>query len=163
MLFLGLHGDRVNLANIFWGLWRFPFGVLVIRSGFLPRILGVLPIVNGVALVVVSFTGLLLPTYLNVVTGLRSSQSLGNGGLWRGFCAPKCIRRSATRRLTPQLSNGSNATVERISGKAGSEVVALVAIQIAAQAAPSVRVRTAHDACQHGSYGAPFADLYLRE
>ncbi len=31
-----------NIATIFWGLWLFPLGYLVFKSGFLPRILGVL-------------------------------------------------------------------------------------------------------------------------
>jgi hypothetical protein len=39
-LFLRLHGQGLVVAQIFWGLWLFPFGVLVIQSGFIPRILG---------------------------------------------------------------------------------------------------------------------------
>lgn len=42
MLFLHLHFDGFLVAQIFWGLWLIPFGVLVYKSGFLPRILGVL-------------------------------------------------------------------------------------------------------------------------
>lgn len=42
MLFLHLHSDGFLVAQIFWGLWLIPFGVLVYKSGFLPRILGVL-------------------------------------------------------------------------------------------------------------------------
>jgi Domain of unknown function (DUF4386) len=42
MQFLNLHGDGFVVAGIFWGLWLFPFGILVFRSGFLPRILGIL-------------------------------------------------------------------------------------------------------------------------
>ena len=42
MLFLHLHFDGFMVAQIFWGLWLIPFGVLVYKSGFLPRILGVL-------------------------------------------------------------------------------------------------------------------------
>jgi len=42
MLFLHLHFDGIVVAQIFWGLWLVPFGVLVYKSGFLPRILGVL-------------------------------------------------------------------------------------------------------------------------
>ena len=42
MLFLDLHFDGFVVAQIFWGLWLLPFGVLVYKSGFLPRILGVL-------------------------------------------------------------------------------------------------------------------------
>ncbi len=42
MLFLKLHGQGFVVAQIFWGLWLIPFGMLVYKSGFLPRILGVL-------------------------------------------------------------------------------------------------------------------------
>jgi hypothetical protein len=63
MLFLGLHGQGNVINEISWGLWLFPFGVLVIRSGFLPRILGLWLIVNGFAYLALSFTGLLLPQH----------------------------------------------------------------------------------------------------
>jgi hypothetical protein len=42
MLFLDLHFQGFMVAQIFWGLWLVPFGILVFKSGFLPRILGVL-------------------------------------------------------------------------------------------------------------------------
>ncbi len=67
MLFLGLHRQGLAVDEIFWGLWLFPFGVLVMRSGFLPRILGLLLIVNCFAYVAASLTSLLLPSYANVV------------------------------------------------------------------------------------------------
>src|SRR6202165_666133 len=66
MLFLRLHGQGIVINEIFWGLWLLPFGLLVMRSGFLPRILGVLLIVNGFAYVVLSFIGLLLPQHYEV-------------------------------------------------------------------------------------------------
>jgi Domain of unknown function (DUF4386) len=68
MVFLGLHHHGFVVAAIFWGLWLLPFGVLVIRSGFFPRILGVLLIINGFAYLVGSFTSLLLPGYTSVVS-----------------------------------------------------------------------------------------------
>lgn len=67
MLFLRLHHQGVVVNEIFWGLWLLPFGALVYRSRFLPRILGVWLIINGVAYVVVSFTGLLFPQYESAV------------------------------------------------------------------------------------------------
>jgi len=67
MLFLRLHGQGLVIDQIFWGLWLFPFGVLVMRSGFLPRILGLLLIVNCFAYVAASLTSLLLPDYASVV------------------------------------------------------------------------------------------------
>jgi hypothetical protein len=67
MLFLNLHDHGFGVAEIFWGLWLFPLGLLVYRSGFLPRILGVLLMVNCFSFVVNSFTSLLLPQYENIV------------------------------------------------------------------------------------------------
>ena len=67
MFFLRLHGQGELINEIFWGLWLLPFGILVMRSRFLPRILGVLLIINGFTYVIVSLTTLLFPAYANVV------------------------------------------------------------------------------------------------
>lgn len=48
---------------MFWGLWLFPFGLLVIRSTFLPKFLGLLLLVAGTAYVVTSITGIVLPAW----------------------------------------------------------------------------------------------------
>lgn len=61
MLFIRLHFQGIVINELFWGLWLFPFGVLVYQSCFLPRILGVWLIVNCFAYVVISLTGLLWP------------------------------------------------------------------------------------------------------
>ena len=45
MLFLDLHFQGIMVAQVFWGLWLIPFGILVFQSGFLPRILGVLLVI----------------------------------------------------------------------------------------------------------------------
>src|SRR5215467_7826735 len=45
LLFLKLHFDGFVVAQVFWGLWLVPFGILVCKSGFLPRILGILLII----------------------------------------------------------------------------------------------------------------------
>ena len=62
-LFLRLHGQGLTVAAIFWGLWLFPFGTLIIQSRFIPRFLGFLLIIAGVAYVVDAFTVLVLPSY----------------------------------------------------------------------------------------------------
>ena len=67
MLFLNVHTQGILVCEIFWGLWLFPFGLLVFRSGFMPRILGIWLIINGFAYVIISLTGLLLPQYVNKV------------------------------------------------------------------------------------------------
>ena len=61
MLFLNLH-HHINLVNaIFWGLWLLPLGLLVYRSRFLPRFLGVWLMIGCFALLTFSVTGILLP------------------------------------------------------------------------------------------------------
>src|SRR5262245_12883774 len=70
MLFLRLHHHGVVINEIFWGLWLLPFGLLVIRSGFLPRFLGVWLIINCFAYLATSFTGLLFPQYEERVSNL---------------------------------------------------------------------------------------------
>jgi hypothetical protein len=66
-LCLRLHSQGLVVAEIFWGLWLFPFGLLVIRSGFIPRVLGVLLMIAGSAYVAASFTALFLPRYAHLV------------------------------------------------------------------------------------------------
>ena len=67
LLFLRLHHAQIVAAEILWGLWLFPMGALVYKSRFLPRFIGVWLIINGVAYVVLSFTGLFFPDYQNKV------------------------------------------------------------------------------------------------
>ena len=68
MLFLRQHGQGLVINEIFSGLWLFPFGLLVMRSRFLPRMLGVWLIVNCFAYVAMSFSSLLLPQYQVMVS-----------------------------------------------------------------------------------------------
>ncbi len=77
MLFLNLHHAGVVANEIFWGLWLFPFGVLVFRSRFLPRILGVWLIINCFAYLAVSITGLLFPEYETMVFNSTFPAMLG--------------------------------------------------------------------------------------
>lgn len=63
MLLLRLYGQGNSLAQIFWGLWLWPFGLLVIKSNLIPRLLGILLITSCIAYLVSSFTLLLVPTY----------------------------------------------------------------------------------------------------
>lgn len=51
------------LQSIPWGLWLIPFGYLVFRSGFLPRLIGILLILAGVGYVSQFLLRLLIETY----------------------------------------------------------------------------------------------------
>jgi hypothetical protein len=63
MVFLHMHGQGILANEVFWGLWRFPFGLLVYKSRFLPRILGVWLMLNCFAYLATSVTGMLWPQY----------------------------------------------------------------------------------------------------
>lgn len=58
-LFLKIHGYGIITLQIFWGLWLIPFGLLTYRSGFIPRILGILLIINGAGYMIESLTFML--------------------------------------------------------------------------------------------------------
>jgi Domain of unknown function (DUF4386) len=81
MLFLRIHDHGYLINEIYAGLWLFPFGVLVFRSGFIPRLLGVGLIINGFAYLIISFTGLLLPLLVDRVTRIVSPALLGEGAI----------------------------------------------------------------------------------
>lgn len=76
-LFLRLHNDGLIVNQIFWGLWLFPIGALVMRSGFIPRWLGVPLFFAGTGYILNSLGALLLPTSSRWITD--SLQILGVG------------------------------------------------------------------------------------
>jgi hypothetical protein len=61
LFFLRLHSQGVILAQIFWGLWLFPFGIAVMRSGFIPRFVGIATMIAGCGYVISSSVTLFLP------------------------------------------------------------------------------------------------------
>lgn len=67
MLFLKINDYGVLTLEAFWGLWLFPLAILVYRSCFLPRFLGVWLIITGFFYLVLSFTGIMLPQYKDMI------------------------------------------------------------------------------------------------
>lgn len=65
MLFVRLHSQGIFIDEIFWGVWLFPFGLLVFRSGFLPRFIGAWLIINCFGYVTLSMIALFFPPYYN--------------------------------------------------------------------------------------------------
>lgn len=79
--FLGLRAQGIHAAAMYWGLWLLPLGVLVHKSGFLPRILGVLVLIAGCSYVVDSLTYFFLPEYGRIVAQISTlPQAVGEGG-----------------------------------------------------------------------------------
>ena len=64
-LFIRLHDQGIFMNELFWGLWLFPFGLLVFRSGFLPRFIGVWLMINCFGYVALCVIALLAPDYYN--------------------------------------------------------------------------------------------------
>ena len=77
LFFLRLHSHGFVLAQIFWGLWLFPFGILIKRSGFIPRFLGISVIVAGCGYVISSCATLFLPRYAPTISQFAMILEMG--------------------------------------------------------------------------------------
>ena len=63
MLLFKINDNATITLEMFWGLWLLPFGWLVYNSTFIPRVLGVFLILNGVAYIIHCLSHILLPNY----------------------------------------------------------------------------------------------------
>jgi hypothetical protein len=63
MLFLNLYKNGFMIAQIFYGAWLFPLGYLVFKSGFLPRLLGIVLMIHCFAWLMYFFQFFLFPDY----------------------------------------------------------------------------------------------------
>lgn len=66
MFFLNVDGLGTFASILFWGVWLFPLGLLIVRSGFLPKFLGVWLILTGITYVILFFIDSLLPQYAEI-------------------------------------------------------------------------------------------------
>ncbi len=87
LLFFNLHKSGFTMAQIFYGLWLFPLGLLVHKSGFLPKWLGVLLIADCFGVMITFFQFFFLPeldaiVYPGYAVGMVAEFSLS---LWLIF------------------------------------------------------------------------------
>jgi hypothetical protein len=73
MVCLDLYGQGVVIAEIFWGLWLLPFGALVMKSRFIPRILGVALVLACFGYLVDCAFQLLVPEVAAIVTPIATT------------------------------------------------------------------------------------------
>jgi len=77
MLFLDNYNNGIEISQIFWGLWLFPFGYLVYKSGFLPKLLGILLMAGCFGYLITFFGGFLYEDYYSTlfsdIVGLPAS------------------------------------------------------------------------------------------
>ncbi len=67
MVFLKINDYCTSALVLFYGLWLFPLAILVYKSGFIPRFLGVWLIINGFVYVLLSFANIVLPDYKDII------------------------------------------------------------------------------------------------
>ena len=66
-MFFRLHASGLQVSQVFWGAWLFPYGLVAMRSGFIPRWVGAALLFAGVGFVVASATALFFPAYVATV------------------------------------------------------------------------------------------------
>ena len=59
MFHIDSYNNGIQISQIFWGLWLFPFGYLVYKSGFLPKFLGILLMAGCFGYLIIFFGGFL--------------------------------------------------------------------------------------------------------
>jgi hypothetical protein len=75
--FLDLHEYGIIIAGIFWGLWLFPMGYLVFKSGYIPRILGVLLIIGCFGYLIDVLTFIIFPNFYATIRQITNYTWLG--------------------------------------------------------------------------------------
>ena len=63
VFFFGLYKTGVFIAQVPYGVWLFPLGYLVFKSDFLPKVLGILLIADGICQFVYVCQRLILPDF----------------------------------------------------------------------------------------------------
>lgn len=83
MLYLEQYHNGMRIVHIFSGLWLFPFGWLVFKSGFLPKVLGLLLIVGGSGYLVNFLGNTLVSDYssLGISSYIALPASIGEIGI----------------------------------------------------------------------------------
>lgn len=70
LVFLNLYEVGISVVSVFWGLWLFPFGMLIIKSKFIPKIIGIFLVVGCFAYIIDSIISILLPEYKEAVSSI---------------------------------------------------------------------------------------------
>ncbi|MCC2616870.1 DUF4386 domain-containing protein [Aestuariibacter halophilus] len=91
MLLLKSYYNGIGVSQLFWGLWLLPFGYLVVRSGYLPKVLGILLMFGCLGYLVFFFQHLLFP-HITIPGFVKLPGSIGEIGtcLWLLIMGVKC-------------------------------------------------------------------------
>lgn len=102
LLSLHYYNNGIQLISIFWGLWLLPFGYLVFRSGFLPKILGILLMIGCFGYLTNFIGKFLFPSYsdLGISPFVSLPASLGEIGICLWLLIPG-VKRNTVVNETP--------------------------------------------------------------
>jgi hypothetical protein len=76
-LLIRMHGFGITAASIFWGLWLIPAGMLVVRSGFIPRIVGYFMYAGAAGYLSYAIAAILFPAYASRVGDFAQILEIG--------------------------------------------------------------------------------------
>mgnify|MGYP002780602667 CR=1 FL=1 len=72
MLLLKLNDYGTIILMLFWGIWLIPFGQLALKSGYLPKVIGIFLIAGGIAYILECLDYILLDRKLSFITNYTS-------------------------------------------------------------------------------------------
>lgn len=75
--FMRLQRNASAVPIGFWGLWLFPFGILVMKSRFIPKIFGILLLVAGIGYAATSIAAIVFPAYRPLVVRIATPLYFG--------------------------------------------------------------------------------------
>jgi hypothetical protein len=104
LLALASYSNTISLASLFWGLWLLPFGYLVFKSGFLPKILGLF-LMAGCFGYVINLIGITLWPAAYAASGISSFISIPSAIGEIGIAFWLLIIGAKEKSLNPTLEN----------------------------------------------------------
>lgn len=102
MTMLRSYDNGIKIVQVFWGLWLFPFGYLAFKSGFIPKLLGIL-LMLGCISYLIQFAGSILLPEMDIPSFVSLPASIAEIGtcLWLLVMGAKD---TSTRQLDACLS-----------------------------------------------------------
>lgn len=73
MVFLDMYNNGIQIAEILWGLWLIPLGILVYKSRFVPKVLGILLMVGSFGHLLSFLSTFLFPDYSAILTPIAET------------------------------------------------------------------------------------------
>jgi hypothetical protein len=77
MVFFDMYENGVQIAEVFWGLWLIPLGLLVYKSGFVPKVLGVLLFIGCLGHLLSFLSTFLFPNISAILIPIAETVMLG--------------------------------------------------------------------------------------